>query len=100
MTTDTVTADVAFQLDLSVERGAIVLGLTGDGPAAAAGIQEGDVIIGIDGRSVSSRDDLEPILEALRPGDTVTVELVGSGGDRRTVDVTLGTRPLPIDPLP
>ncbi len=100
VSTDTVTADVAFQLDLAVERGAIVLGLTGDGPAAAAGIQEGDVIVGIDGRSVTSRDDLEPILEALRPGDTVTVELVGSGGDRRTVDVTLGTRPLPIDPLP
>ena len=39
-----------FQLDLSVDQGAYVSATTNDGPAAGAGIGEGDVIVAVDGR--------------------------------------------------
>jgi len=91
----TVTADLALQFGLSVNQGAYVLATTSDGPAAAAGIRQGDVIVSIDGRTISSGDDLGRVLEGLEPGQAVPVVVVGSGGQQRTIQVTLGTRPLP-----
>jgi S1-C subfamily serine protease len=90
-----VTPQLAFQLGLSVESGAYVLATFSDGPAAAAGIRQGDIIVSIDGRTVANENDLGDILSSLHPGDTVAVELVSPSGARRTVQVTLGTRPLP-----
>jgi serine protease Do len=97
VTTQPVTSDLAFQLELSVESGAYVVATTADGPAAGAGIGEGDVIVAVDGRDVGSSEELGSVLGELSPGDQVDVELVGSDGSRRTIEVTLGTRPLPID---
>jgi serine protease Do len=92
--------DVAFELDLPVEDGVVVLGTTGDGPAEAAGITEGDVILAIDGREIDSSITLQEVLADLQPGDVVDVEVVHPDGERETVQVTLGTRPLPVDDLP
>jgi S1-C subfamily serine protease len=100
VSTRAVTPELAFQLNLPVEEGAQVLATTGAGPAQDAGIEEGDVIVALSGEAVASPEDLGAILEGLEPGDRVTVELVGPDGDRRSVDVTLGTRPLPVDQIP
>jgi S1-C subfamily serine protease len=100
VSTTPVTSDMAFQLDITVDQGAYVLATTSDGPAQSAGIAEGDVIIGVDGQAVTSSEDLGRILETLTPGDTVPVEVVGPDGESRTVDVTLGTRPLPTGQIP
>ncbi len=97
VSTQNVTADMAFQLGLSVDSGAYVLAVTTDGPAAGAGIRQGDVIVGIGGSKVSSAEDVGSTLDARHPGDKVNVELIGTGGDRRTITVTLGTRPLPVN---
>jgi serine protease Do len=97
VSTQPVTTDLAFEFGLSVESGAYVLATTSDGPAADAGIQEGDVIVGVEGQEVSSSEDLGRVLDALRPGERVTVQVVGPGGERRSAEVTLGTRPLPTE---
>jgi serine protease Do len=95
VSTQTVTTDLAFQLGLEVDQGAYVLDTPGGAPAEAAGIQEGDVIVAIDGQDVTSGEDVGTILEGLDPGQNVSVEIVGTDGTRRTVDVTLATRPAP-----
>jgi S1-C subfamily serine protease len=77
-----------------------VLATTGDGPAAGAGISQGDVIVSIDGHDITSDSDLSDILRGLSPDDSVPVAVVGPNGEQRTIDVTLGTRPLPIGALP
>jgi serine protease Do len=91
----TVTAGLAVQFGLSVNQGAYVVGTTSDGPAQAAGIQQGDVIVSIDGHTIASVDDLGTVLDGLKPGAQVSVQVVASDGKQRTIQVTLGTRPLP-----
>ena len=59
------------------------------GPAAAAGIQPGDVIVAIDGTKTPSADALGAVLAALKPGQVVTVT-VERGGRQQDLKVTLG----------
>jgi S1-C subfamily serine protease len=95
VSTQSVTADLAVQFGLSVDQGAYVVGTTGDGPAETAGIIQGDVIVNVDGHAIDSADQLGTVLDGLKPGTRVAVQLVGNDGTQRTIEVTLGTRPLP-----
>jgi serine protease Do len=95
VTTQDVTTDLAFQFGLTVDQGAYVLSTTNDGPAQGAGIEEGDVIVAIDGRDVVSGQDVSDILGGLEPGQRVPVEVIGTDGTRETFDVTLAARPGP-----
>jgi len=72
--------------------GGVVVTEVFDGTAAErAGLQKGDVIVGLDGRSIeSSWDLLQGVLE-LQPGDRTAVELLRDG-QREVVDVELGER--------
>ena len=70
--------------------------LTG-GPAADAGIREGDVIVEVDGKPIDVAADLGRVLDGLKPGDAVDVKVIGSSGQERTTSVTLGTKPLPTE---
>ena len=72
--------------------GATVVEVGAGTPAAAAGIQVGDVIVGIDNQQISGPDGLGSAITAHQPGDRVTVTLQRAGA-RRTVQITLGTRP-------
>jgi S1-C subfamily serine protease len=72
-----------------------VIATTAGGPAQHAGIKNGDVIVAVDGEAVTTADDVGTILAGLHPGQTISVDLVSSSGARRSVDVTLGARPLP-----
>jgi serine protease Do len=96
VSTQGVNANLAYQLDLPVDQGAYVLATTDGGPAARAGIRDGDVIVSIDGQTVTSADDVGSILDGLAPGQRITVE-VARGGGTESIDVTLGTRPLPTE---
>ncbi|MCW2897846.1 MAG: hypothetical protein JWO67_111 [Streptosporangiaceae bacterium] len=60
--------------------------------ADKAGIQEGDVIIAINGTHTPTQADLAKILAGMRPGDTVRITLLRNGR-KRTVDVRLGELP-------
>jgi putative serine protease PepD len=62
------------------------------GPADDAGLHSGDVIVAIDGKSVATGDDAVAAVDNASPGDQLTLT-VERGGSRKTVEVTLGTRP-------
>jgi S1-C subfamily serine protease len=68
--------------------GALVLNVEPGSPAADAGIQEQDVVIGVDDQPVGSSEELAVAVDAHAPGDVVTVELV-RGGSSTTVQATL-----------
>ncbi len=73
-------------------RGAGVVDVAPAGPAADAGVEAGDVIISVDGRSVSEPEDVSEAISGKKPGDQVRVELVRDG-EPRTITVTLDARP-------
>jgi serine protease Do len=97
VSTQSLNEGIAFQLGLPIDTGALVVATLGDGPAADAGISEGDVIRAIDGREVRSGEDVGMILEELRPGERVEIEVVRADGTVETETVRLGTRPLPTE---
>jgi S1-C subfamily serine protease len=63
-----------------------------DGPAAAAGIEPGDVIHVIGGAEIRTLDDLGRVLAAYEAGKTIDMEL-RRAGRRVAARVTLGRRP-------
>jgi putative serine protease PepD len=70
--------------------GALVLNVEPRSAGADAGIREQDVVIAVDGNPVGSSEELAVAVDARRPGDTVTVEIV-RGGRSQKVTATLGT---------
>jgi serine protease Do len=97
VTTRDVTQDISFQLGLPVDHGALVLATLSDGPAAKAGIRQGDVILEVDGQAIKAAEDLGRVLDGLSPGDQVEVRVIGADGQERTHSVVLGTKPLPTE---
>lgn len=74
------------------ESGALVEQVVGNSPAAATDLEEGDVVVAVDGEPVTSMSGLVIALRNRRPGEVVDLE-VASGGGRRTVAVELEQRP-------
>jgi putative serine protease PepD len=65
-------------------------GVVRNGPADQAGMRPGDVIVAIDGRPVSTPEELVVLLRAREPGDEVTLQYVRDGVEAQ-VTVTLGS---------
>ncbi|HEU0239972.1 MAG TPA: trypsin-like peptidase domain-containing protein [Micromonosporaceae bacterium] len=73
--------------------GAGVVDVTPGGPAEKAGIEEGDVIVELDGTAVRDTDDLSAILANLSPGQKTTAKVQRADGSTGNVSITLGTLP-------
>jgi S1-C subfamily serine protease len=69
------------------ETGVLVVSLEKDGPASAAGIREGDIIVEFGGEPVKGADDLHRLLTGERIGLRLMVTLL-RGSERTTVAVT------------
>jgi serine protease Do len=87
-----VTADLADDLGLKEQTGALVAAAQKDSPAAAAGVKSGDVITAVDGETVADPHDLARRIAALGPKKTVKLALIRNGAPM-TIDVILGTMP-------
>ena len=59
--------------------GAQILNVVQGGPAARAGVLEGDVVTRVDDRPIASADELTVAIREHRPGETVTLGVVGGG---------------------
>ena len=65
-----------------------------DSPAARAGVPAGAILTAINGQEVTSTEAVIAYLELnTKPGDTVRLSIVAPNGQRRDVQVTLGSRP-------
>jgi S1-C subfamily serine protease len=72
--------------------GLLVVAITEDSPAAAAGVLVGDILIAFDGEPIQSPEDLLDLLIADRIGRQVKVALI-RGGRPEEIVVTVGERP-------
>jgi S1-C subfamily serine protease len=80
---------LAAQLDLPVDYGIGIREVQANGPADQAGIEEGDIIVGVEGEEIRTTGDLFAALSQYRQGDQVSVEYY-HGDEKLTADVTLG----------
>jgi len=74
--------------------GAVVRQVLPDTAARGAGLAPGDVITAVDGVSVNTATDLSNIMDAHRPGDTITLIWVDRTGNARSAPVVLGAGPV------
>ncbi len=72
--------------------GAVVQQVEPDSPAEEAGIEEGDLVTGLDGTAIDSAADLVAMVRSREPGTEVTLT-VDRRGDTSEVSVTLGEAP-------
>jgi S1-C subfamily serine protease len=73
--------------------GAVVASVADGTPAASAGLQVGDVVTSVDGKSVSSAQDLATTIAGHHPGDRITLGWTDGSGQSHTATVTLATGP-------
>jgi membrane-associated protease RseP (regulator of RpoE activity) len=69
-------------------------GVEATGPAAAAGVREGDIVLAIDGTTVEEPEEFVATIRSYEPGDTVQL-LLERDGEQLTIPVGLGNHPDP-----
>jgi serine protease Do/serine protease DegQ len=79
--TDPLTPDLAESFGLPKEtKGVIISDLTPpNGPAGKAGLKPEDIIIGINGKAVTSRDDVRLMIAETAPGTKIDVKVLREG---------------------
>lgn len=75
------------------EGGVALTGIAPDSPAGKAGLKDGDVVVSVGGDAVATTGALAGKLRGSGAGDVVEFEIV-RGGEKKTLTVTLGVRPL------
>lgn len=86
------TPEMAHQMGIQAEHGAVVRNVTPDSPAAAAKLETGDVITEIDGKPVEDITQLRSAVESSGVGKTITLTVLRQGKSRH-VKVTLKRAP-------
>ncbi len=82
----------ALQAEAGQSLGLMVIGVTGSGPAAQAGVLAGDILLAVDGAAVGNTPQLARLLDLAPIGSTVALRLIRAGA-LMSLSATVGTRP-------
>jgi S1-C subfamily serine protease len=107
VTTQAIWPQLADELGIDAETGALIAEVVDGGPADRAGLREaddqmtfqgtqvdtgGDVILSVDGQRLVEESDLAELVSQRRPGTTVALEILRDG-EREEIEVELEARP-------
>jgi serine protease Do len=86
------TEDLAKQFKLDSTKGALVTQVEPKSPAEKAGIESGDVVLDVNGKSMEGPSELRMYVAAISPGTKIDVK-VWRDGKEKSIPVTLVERP-------
>jgi len=87
-----VSRDLAESFGMKDSHGALIAEVADESPAAKAGLQAGDIILGVNGDAVDQSSKLPRLIGKVAPGETVSLKLLRNGKER-TQKVTVGDWP-------
>lgn len=85
--TQSVDAETARSLGLPVPQGTLVADIWPGGPAARAGLKQGDVVLEADGRPVQDAAGLSYVLGTHRPGETIPLRVRRANGAEQALNL-------------
>ena len=91
ITIQEVNQSLADSFGLSKPGGALVSAVENGSPAAKAGLEPGDVILSLNGKEIASSNELPPLVAAIRPGDSVKLQVWRNKASRE-IDVKVGAQ--------
>ena len=89
---ESMTPELQQEYGFSVSQGAVVMSVIAGTGAAAAGVKQGDVVVGVNGTTITSAQDISSVISSLHPGDVITLHVV-RGTKHLAIRVTLGREP-------
>lgn len=84
-----INSDPNIGLKISNQTGVLIIQVIDDGPAAAAGLKQGDVILKVNNTAVATAAQVQQQIETVRVGDTLSLEI-----QRQTEIKTIQLRPI------
>jgi putative serine protease PepD len=72
-------------------QGAVIANVESGSPADQAGIEEGDIVVAIDGQPVTGRAGMIAVVRDAEPGETISITIERSG-EKITAEATLAQR--------
>lgn len=85
--TQSVTPEIARSLGLARPQGALIADLWPGGPAARAGLRQGDVVIQADGKPIVDTGGLSFAIRNHRPGETLPLVVHRANGQEQTLSL-------------
>jgi serine protease Do len=89
----TVTPQIAKEQSLKAQRGALVVDVDPQGPAARSGLSSGDVVVALDGGEIKTGDVLRNTIAMIKPGSTVELQVIHKDGSKAPIKAKLGELP-------
>lgn len=75
--------------------GALIAGVLKGGPADQAGVKPGDILVAVDGKTVTDSSVMLDLIAALSPGKTVTIQVIRNQAEK-SIKLDVGKRPKPL----
>ncbi len=73
------------------DHGLLIVKVDDDSPAQKGGLMLGDILVGLDGKTINDTEDLQAVLVHNRVGKTIPLEVI-RGNTLQTLQITVGQR--------